>query len=322
MMRCILLLVAGWIAVLTANAQEAYPIRPIRIVVAYPPGGSVDLMARTVALKLQESFGQPVSVENRPGGNAVIGALSVMKAAPDGYTLLVIDRGSLTINPSLYKSPPYDSLKDFAYIGVSSELHYVLAVNASFPANSFKEFVQLAKSKQGSLNYGSFGTGSITHLNFEQMNSFLGIQMTHVPYKGATETSLGVIGGDVAMMMSSFAGVSGFLGDGRMRALAVSGPKRLAQLPNVPTVSEAGGGSNTMVPTYFTFVAPAGTPRAVIAKLNAEIGRVQLIPEVVERLSKAGLEPRTTTPDAFVEEVKRDIERFGTLVKKVGIPLQ
>jgi len=322
MMRLIFVLVAGWIAVLAANAQEAYPTRPIRIVVAYPPGGSVDLMARTVALKLQEALGQPVSVENRPGGNAVIGALFVAKAAPDGYTLLVIDRGGLTINPSLYKSPPYDSLKDFAYIGVSAELHYVLAVNASFSAKSFKEFVQLAKSKPGSLNYGSFGTGSITHMNFEQMNSFLGIQMTHVPFKGATETSLGVIGGDIAMMMSSFAGVSGFLGDGRMRALAVSGPKRLTQLPDVPTVSEAGGGSNTMVPTYFTFVAPAGTPRAVIAKLNAEIGRVQLIPEVAERLAKAGLEPRTTTPEAFIEEVKRDIERFGTLVKKVGVPTQ
>ena len=322
MMRLIFVLVAGWIAVLAANAQEAYPTRPIRIVVAYPPGGSVDLMARTVALKLQEALGQPVSVENRPGGNAVIGALFVAKAAPDGYTLLVIDRGGLTINPSLYKSPPYDSLKDFAYIGVSAELHYVLAVNASFSAKSFKEFVQLAKSKPGSLNYGSFGTGSITHMNFEQMNSFLGIQMTHVPFKGATETSLGVIGGDIAMMMSSFAGVSGFLGDGRMRALAVSGPKRLTQLPDVPTVSEAGGGSNTMVPTYFTFVAPAGTPRAVISKLNAEIGRVQLIPEVAERLAKAGLEPRTTTPEAFIEEVKRDIERFGTLVKKVGVPTQ
>jgi tripartite-type tricarboxylate transporter receptor subunit TctC len=317
-----LLLIAGWIAAAAALAQEPYPSRPIRIIVAYPPGGAVDVMARSVAQKLQETLGQPVPVDNRPGGNAVIGAQAVAKAAPDGYTLLVIDRGGLTINPSLYKTAPYDSLNDFAYTGVSTELHYVLAVNASLPAKNFQEFVQLAKSKPGSLNYGSFGLGSIVQLNFEQLNSHLGIQLTHVPYKGAAQTSLGVLGGDVAIMMSSIAGVAAFLREGRLRALAVSGPKRSPQLPEVPTVTELGGGSETVVPTYFTYVAPAGTPRAVIAKLNAELARAQLAPEVAERLTKAGLEPRTSTPEEFTESVKRDTARFGKLIKDLGIPLQ
>jgi len=316
--RCILLLIVCG----SAFAQEPYPSRPIRMIVAYPPGGAVDVMARSVAQKLQESLGQPVPVDNRPGGSGVIGAQAVAKSAPDGYTLLVIDRGALTINPHLLKMPPYDSIQDFAYTGVSTELHYVLAVNASLPAKNFQEFVQMAKAKPGALNYGSFGLGTIVQLNFEQLSSHLGIQLTHVPYKGAAQTSLGVLGGDVAIMMSSIAGVASFLKDGRMRALAVSGPKRSPQLPDIPTVTEVGGGSDTVVPTYFTYAVAAGTPRAIVTKLNAELSRAQAAPEVAQRLVAAGLEPQTTTPEEFTQGVKRDTERFGKLIKGLGIPLQ
>jgi tripartite-type tricarboxylate transporter receptor subunit TctC len=319
-MRILFLLISCFVT--AALAQEPYPSRPIRMIVAYPPGGAVDVMARSVAQKLQESLGQPVPVDNRPGGSGVIGAQVVAKSPPDGYTLLVIDRGALTINPHLLKVPPYDAVRDFAYTGVSTDLHYVLAVSSALPAKSFQEFVQMAKAKPGALNYGSFGIGTITQLNFEQLSSHLGIRLTHVPYKGAAQTSLGVLGGDVAIMMSSVAGVAPFLKDGRMRALAVSGPTRSPQMPDVPTVAEVGGGSDTVVPTYFTYAAPAGTPPAIITRLNAELTRAQAAPEVAERLVKAGLEPRTTTPDEFTESVKRDTARFGKLIKELAIPLQ
>lgn len=317
-------LLALLVGLLSVNcfAQDAWPTRPIRMVVAYPPGGAVDVMARSVAQKLQESLGQPVPVDNRPGGSGVIGAQSVAKSAPDGYTMLVIDRGALTINPHLLKTPPYDSVRDFAYTGVAADLHYVLAVSASFPAKSFQEFVQMAKARPGELNYGSFGIGTIVQLNFEQLSSHLGIRLTHVPYKGAAQTSLGVLGGDVAIMMSSIAGVAGFLKDGRMRALAVSGPRRSPQMPEVPTVTEVGGGSDTVVPTYFTYALPAGTPRAIVAKLHAELDRAQAAPDVADRLVKAGLEPSTMTPEAFTEGVKRDSARFAGLIKTLAIPLQ
>jgi tripartite-type tricarboxylate transporter receptor subunit TctC len=261
-------------------------------------------------------------VDNRPGGSGVIGAQAVAKSAPDGYTLLVIDRGALTINPHLLKTPPYDSVRDFAYTGVSTDLHYVLAVSSSLPAKSFREFVEMAKAKPGALNYGSFGIGTIVQLNFEQLSSHLGIQLTHIPYKGAAQTSLAVLGGDVAIMMSSIAGVASFLKDGRMRALAVSGPKRSPQLPDVPTVTELGGGSDTVVPTYFTYALPAGTPRAIVAKLNTELKRAQAAPDVADRLAKAGLEPTSMTPEEFTEGVKRDSERFAKLIKTLAIPLQ
>ena len=318
----ILVFLAASLVVAAAAAQDAYPSRPIRMIVAYPPGGAVDVMARSVAQKLQESLGQPVPVDNRPGGSGVVGAQAVAKSAPDGYTLLVIDRGALTINPHLLKTPPYDALRDFTYTGVSTELHYVLAVSASLPAKTFQDFVRMAKAKPGALNYGSFGVGTIVQLNFEQLCTHLGIQLTHVPYKGAAQTSLGVLGGDVAIMMSSIAGVSSFLKDGRMRALAVSGPQRSPQLPDVPTVTELGGGSDTVVPTYFTYALPAGTPQAIVAKLNTELSRAQAATEVTQRLTAAGLEPQTTTPEAFTQSVKRDTERFARLIKTLAIPLQ
>jgi tripartite-type tricarboxylate transporter receptor subunit TctC len=317
-----LLLLASCLAATVAIAQDAYPSRPIRMIVAYPPGGAVDVMARSVAQKLQESLGQPVPVDNRPGGSGVIGAQAVAKSPPDGYTVLVIDRGALTINPYLLKTRPYDPTQDFAYTGVSTELNYVLAVSSSFPAKTFQEFVKMAKARPGALNYGSFGVGTIVQLNFEQLSSHLGIRLTHVPYKGAAQTSLGVLGGDVAIMMSSIAGVSAFLRDGRMRALAVSGPTRSPQLPDVPTVAEVGGGSDTVVPTYFTYALPAGTPRAIVAKLNAELGRAQAARDVAERLAAAGLEPRTSTPEEFTASVKADSARFARLIGTLDIPLQ
>lgn len=304
------------------KAEPRYPTRPVKVIVAFSPGGGVDLMSRVVAQKLTESLGQPVVVENRPGANGLIGSEAVARSAPDGYTLLVTDRGGLTINPSLYKSLPYNPLKDFAYLGVSTELRYVVAISAKLPISSLKEFAMMAKSKPGVLNFATVGTGSLIHLNFEQMNAHLGIEVTHVPYKGTVRAVTAVLNGEASVMMSSLAGVAGFIRDRRLRPIAVGRPTRSRHLPEVPTVAEAGGGDDTLVAGYFTFAAPAGTPQPIIARLHAEISRIFALPDVVERLDHAGLEPQSTTPEEFTEGVRRDIVRFEKLVKKLGITPQ
>lgn len=311
------------LAVPAAAAPAAdYPSRPIRIVVAYSPGGGVDVMTRSVAQKLAESLGQPVPVENRPGGNGMVGAQAVARAAPDGHMLVVLDRGALTINPSLYREMPYDPLRDFAYTGVSTELPYVLTVNAAVPVASLAEFAQLARSRPGAINYASFGSGSLIHLNFEQLAARLGIALTHVPYKGSARAATAVVTGEAGIFISSYAGVASFIRDGRLRALAVGRTTRLPALPEVPTAAELGLGEDVLAPGYFTFAAPAGTPRAVLMKLNAEIARALALPDITERLQAAGMEPHATTPEAFVEGVRRDIARFGKLVASLGIPRQ
>lgn len=314
---CIALLL--WAAV---SLAQDYPTRPIRIIVGYSPGGGVDIMTRAVAQKLTESLGQPVPVENRPGANGMVGAQAIARSAPDGYIVGVIDRAGLTINPSLHKTLSYDPLKDFAYTGVSTELRYVLTINGSLPVRTLKDFVAYVKARPGVINFASFGIGSLIHLNFEQMSSSLGIQMTHVPYKGSTAAGQAVITGDAGVMMSSYAGVAPFLRDGRLRAIAVGRPSRLATLPDVPTLAEAGAADEIMAPGYFTFVVAAGTPRVIVMKLHSEIARALAAPDMAERLAVAGMEPHTTTPEQFAEGVKRDIARFGKLVSALGIAAQ
>ena len=282
-----------------AHAQGAYPDRPIRVIVAYSPGGGVDIITRAVAQKLTAALGQPVPVENRPGANGMVGAQAVAKSAPDGHTLLVIDRAGLTINPSLHKTLSYDPLKDFAFTGVSTELRYVLTVNAALPVRTFEEFVQYAKARPGAVNYATFGVGSLIHLNFEQLNSAFGLAMVHVPYKGSTRAATAVLTGEAAVMMSSQAGVASFVRDGRLRGIAVA--------------------DDVLTPGYFTFALTAGTPREIVLKLHAELERALAAPDMAERLALAGMQPHSTTPDAFAEGVRRDIERFGKLVRTLGI---
>lgn len=310
------------LAQVPGKTEPRYPTRPVKVIVAFSPGGGVDLMSRLVAQKLTEFLGQPVLVENRPGANGLIGSEAVARSTADGHTLLVTDRGGLTINPSLYKSLPYNPLKDFAYLGVSTELRYVVAINAALPISSLQELARMAKSRPGVLNFASVGTGSLIHLNFEQMNAHLGIELTHVPYKGTVRAVTAVLNNEASVMMSSFAGVAGFVRDGRLRPIAVGRPTRSPLLPEVPTVAEAGGGDDTVVAGYFTFAAPAGTPPPIVARLHAEISRIFALPDVVARLDLAGLEPQSTTPEAFTESVRRDIARFERLVKKLGITPQ
>jgi tripartite-type tricarboxylate transporter receptor subunit TctC len=302
-----------------AQAGATYPTRPVRMIVPFPPGGGADLTARVLAQKMSESMGQPIVVENRPGANGVVGTDAVAKAAPDGYTVLLVDRGALGINPSLYAKLPYDPLKDFSYIGIATEGPYVLVVNPALPAKSLAELAALAKAKPGTINYASFGIGSMAQLNVEALNQRMGTDFVHVPYKGAGPAVQAVVAGEVGVAIASVPGVLGFIRDGRVRALAVGSDRRLALLPDVPTLAEAGGGSDTLIPTFFALAAPAGTPPAVVAKLNAELRRALAAPDAADKLVAAGLVPSGGTPEAMTATVKQDVARFGELVKTIGI---
>jgi tripartite-type tricarboxylate transporter receptor subunit TctC len=307
------------IAAPAAAQPAAYPNRPIRMVVPFPPGGGADLTARVLAQRMGESMGQSIVVENRPGANGSIGTEAVAKSPPDGYTILLVDRGALGINPSLYAKLPYDPLKDLAFVGIATEGPYVLVVNPSLNVKTLAELVALAKAKPGTLNYASFGIGSLPQLNIEALNRRMGIDLVHVPYKGAGPAAQAVVAGEVGVTIASVPAVQGFIKDGRLRALAVGADRRMALLPDVPTMAEAGGGADTLNPTFFALAAPAGTPPAIVARLNAEMKKALADPGTAEKLVAAGLEPTAGSSDAMAATVAQDVARFGALVKQIGI---
>ena len=302
-----------------ALAQEAYPSRPIRLIVSFTPGGGADLTARAVGQGMSETLRQPVVVENRPGANGLVGAAAVAKSPPDGYTLLLTDRGALGVNPSLYKSLPYDPLQDFEYVGIVTSAPYVLVVDPRLGAKSLAELVRLGKAKPGGINYASFGIASMAQLNIEALTARLGIDLTHVPYKGAGPAVQAVVAGEAGVTISSPAAVLGFVREGRLRALAIGAQKRSTLLPDVPTLAEAGVDDDTLVPTYFAFALPAGTPRPIAERLHEAMKRALAAPQITERLSAAGLEPTGGTGDSLRELVRSDIPRFRKIVQDVGI---
>ena len=316
----VVLLAAALLALTTALAQApAYPTKPVRLVVPFSPGGASDLTARTLAQKMGESMGQSIVVDNKPGANGVLGIDLVAKSQPDGYTILLTDRGSLTVNPSLYVKLPYDPVKDFSYIGIATDGPYVLVANPKLNVKTVQELVALSKSKPGTVNYSSIGIGSMAQLNLEAFNQKMGTDMLHVPYKGAAPAAQAAAAGEVGVTIAAVPAVQGFIKDGRLRALAVGADKRFAVLPDVPTMSEAGGGDDILLPTYFALLAPADTPAPIVAKLNAELKKAVADPVVAERLANAGLVPVGGTPEAMAASIKQDLPRFADLVKKIGI---
>ena len=302
----------------TAFAQ-GYPAKPIRIVVPYPPGGFNDTLGRTLAAKFTEAWGQPAIVENKPGANTVIGSDFVAKSTPDGYTLLIV-AFPFAVTPSLIKTMPYDTVKDFAPVILAAQSPNILVVNPALPVKSVSELIALAKSKPDGLSYASTGNGSSNHISMELFKSLAGVKLVHIPYKGSAPAVTDLLGGQVHVMFDNAPNVMPQVKAGRLRALGQSGLTRSSIAPDLPTVAEAGvPGYEVMV--WFGLVAPAGTPREVITKLNAEVLKILAMPEVRERFLAQGVEPRGSTPEQFGEHIRAQMAKWGKVVADSGVKL-
>ena len=318
-LSCVLVAAVAFFVCGTATAANPeYPTRPVRIIVPQAAGGGVDIVARAFAQKLTESWGQQVIVDNRPGANGIIGMEAVAKSKPDGYTLAAPFTSVLTINPYVYKSLPYDTFRDFASITQTVTNIIVLVVNPYLPAKSVKELVALGKTRPGDLIYGSFGVGNMTHLAGELLRLETGLRMIHVPYKGETPAVTDLIGGQVALLFATSAGVAAHIQSGRLRLLATGGDKRAAAYPDTPTMIEAGY-PNVRVTGWAGLVAPAGTPADIVQKIQRETARHLLTPELRERLNGLGAEPAATTPGEFTAFLKSESGKWERVVKAAGL---
>ena len=301
----------------TAAFAQPYPSKPIRIVVPYPPGGFNDTLGRTLAAKFTESWGQPAVVENKPGGNTLIGSDFVAKSAPDGYTLLVV-AFPFSVVPSLFKTMPYDTVKDFAPVILAATSPNLLVVNPQLPVKSVGELVALAKAKPGTLSYASTGNGSSNHISMELFKTLAGVDIVHIPYKGSAPAVTDLLGGQVMLMFDNVPNVLPQVKAGRLRALGTSGAQRSALAPDVPTVAEAGVPGYELT-VWFGLVAPAGTPREVVQKLNAEVAKILAMPDVRERFMAQGVEPLGSTPEQFGEHIKAQMTKWSKVVRDAGV---
>jgi tripartite-type tricarboxylate transporter receptor subunit TctC len=310
--------VAAGIA-LPAAAQN-YPTKTIRVIVPYPAGGATDFFARLVFPKMGEALGQAVVVENRPGAGTAIGASEVARSAPDGYTLLLGDAGTYAFNPTLYKKLSYDPVKDFAPVSLTGRFALILAVNPAMPAKSVKEFVAAAKSQPGKIDYGAPGPGSPIHLAMEFFKQRAGLTMTPIPYKGGADAMNDLLGGRISAMFPDIASGLPQIKGGKLRPLAVASAKRVAALPDLPTIAESGyPGFEAWA--WQGFVAPAGTPKPVVAKLNGAFAKVMNDPAIKQRLSESGFEPQTSTPEEFARYMKSEIAKWAKVIRESHISL-
>ena len=314
----VLLALAG-----AAAAQQAYPNKTVRVIVPYAAGGSgTNILARFVSQRLAESWGQSVIVDNRPGGNTVIASEALAKSPPDGYTLLVAAMDHVIV-PQL-QSTPYDPIKDFAPVATIAISEFVLAINPSVPANNLQEFIALAKSKPGQLNYASSATGGSAHLAAEFFSMRAGVKMQHVPYKGGAPAITDLIGGQVQALFNTASGVAPHINAGRLRGLAISGDTRLTtMLPQVPSFTEVGM-PDFDVKLWYGILAPAGTPRAIINKVSADVARSLTgpDPEIQGKLISQGLQPFISTPEQFAALLKADLAKFGEIIKTANIKIE
>lgn len=305
------------IAAGTATAQPNYPAKAIRFVVPFPAGGPLDIVARTIGQELNKSWNQPVIIDNRPGAGGNIGADFVAKSPADGYTILMGAVSTHAINVTLYSKLPYDPIKDFAPVTLITSVPNVLVLHPSVPAQNVRELIALAKARPGQLNFASGSTGSAGHLAGELFKSMAGVDMAHIPYKGAAPAVIDLLGGHVSLMFDNLASALPNIKAARVRALAVTTLQRSPLLPQLPTISEAGL-RGFDISTWFGIFAPAGTPPDIVAKLHGEIVRVLHAPETRERLATLGAEPVGNKPDEFAAFIKTEIPKYAKIIKASG----
>jgi tripartite-type tricarboxylate transporter receptor subunit TctC len=302
----------------TAALAQNYPSRPVRLVVPFPAGGSADLIGRAAAKKMSEGLGQQVVVENRAGAGGTIGAVAVARSPADGYTLGLGTVSTLAMAPVVRANPPYDSLAAFTPVSLVASAPFILVVNASVPAKSLAELVALAKAKPGGLNFASIGDGTLQHFTGESFKSLAGVDIVHVPYKGVAPALVDLLAGQVQIgfdILASFQLQN--LQSGRLRALAVLGPARVAQLPSVPTAAEAGL-PRLAATAWFGLIAPKGTPAEVVARLNGEVRKAVASAELRDAIATQGLEPAADSPQEFAELIEKEMARWAQVVKTSG----
>ncbi len=308
------------VAIAAPLCAQSYPVKAVRFILPFPPGGPTDILGRIVGQRLAVQLGQPVVPENRPGAGGNVGTEYGAKQPADGYSI-VLASPSLSISPGLYKKLGYDPVKDFAPITLIAQIPNILLVHPSVPAKTLKEFVQLAKDHPGKLNFGSGGLGTSNHLGSEMLKGLTGINMVHVPYKGSNEAMVGMIGGHVDMVVIGVPPTLPHIKAGRVRPLAVLAAERLPYLPDVPTSKEAGI-ANYEVITSYGILAPAGTPRDIINRLNAEWLKIEAMAETRERMRGAGYEPMTSSPEQYGEFIKTEMVRWAKVIRDANVKIE
>ena len=312
---------SGLVLCIGADAQEAWPTKPIRLVVPFTPGGVTDTSGRLIAEHLSKRLGQQVVIDNKPGASGNIGTSLVAQSTPDGYTLVLGFDGTLVINPHVFAKVPFDTQKDFAPVGKIGEAVLILVAHPGLPARSLQEVIALSKSQSGGLSYGTSGTGGTPHIAGELLAQRTGAQLTHVPYKGGGQAMTDVLGGSIPLVYTAVAGAHGHVKSGKLRAVAVSSAQRTPALPEVPTFQESGV-SDFVVNSWVGLLAPAKTPSAVLQRLNTELNAVLNDPVVKDKLQTLGIDATPGTPEQFGDQLKRDLTRYGQVVKAANIRLE
>ena len=303
------------------GAAEQFPTRPIRVIVPYAPGGNVDISARIIAPPLGEVLGQTIVVDNRPGAGGNLGASLVAKATPDGYTLLVGSSGPLSVNPVIFKSLPYDTLKDFAPISTVQAVPLVVLAGPKSNINSIADIIAAAKARPGKLTMASAGAGTTNHFAIELFAHMANVKLLHVPYKGSGPALSELLGGQVETMIDQLAASIGYVRDGRLKVLAVTTQQRAAALPNVPTLEELGY-KGYQASTLLGLLAPAGTPKPVVAKLNAGVRKIMDTKTVAERFRGLGANPGASSPEEFTARIRDELEQWRSLVKQLNLKFE